>query len=43
MEQGMYNKRFRVSKDMIENCEPERYYQTESLGMIALKSEKQPL
>jgi adenylate cyclase len=38
-----YNKRFLVSQHMIENSEAERYYQTESLGMIALKGKKQPV
>ncbi|MEO6722381.1 MAG: adenylate/guanylate cyclase domain-containing protein [Ferruginibacter sp.] len=38
-----HNKYFLASKHVLENSEVEKYYHTESLGMIALKGKKQPI
>lgn len=40
---NQYNKRFLTSKYVFENSDIEKYYNTESLGLIELKGKNQPV
>jgi adenylate cyclase len=40
---NQYNKNFLTSKYVFENSEIEKYYNTNSLGLIELKGKNQPV